>query len=712
MDLRRRTLVLLGLFLLLGAGALLALASRLAWRADEAAQEAALGERAAAAVVYLSREGSLLVRALDGLDTGAEPHATADALGVDGLVLRRPGAPPVTGGPRGEALAGTEGAGPGLHYVRVGAEVWQVARVDQADGDRVVAARVLDEGRLSGLGLLTGGRLVIGPAELGEGQLSASEPLPDGAGDLVLMRAPRTGEPLIRRIVSFGLETALIAALLATLLLGLVDRTVLRRVQRFAATTERIRAGQAEGARLPVEGADELDRLAESLNGLLTDLESTHARLRHEALHDPLTGLANRNLLLDRLTQALGRGARLPRPPVALLFLDLDRLKVINDHLGHAAGDQFLIEVGARLQACVRPGDTVARLGGDEFALVLMDIDDAQVAASRAEAVLQLLRRPILWRGTSYQMSASIGLAMAGARQDAGQLLREADMAMYEAKSGGRNRVVNYDAVLHGRLAERIAVEAALREALDAGTVEVVFQPIVRTATGEVAGYEALARWTHPTLGVVSPSHFVPIAEESQLITSVDRYVLERAVGAAVRFRSGGHAVFVAVNHSSRSMEAPDLVETVQAALARHGLPPQALVIELPEGHLARNEDRWLPRLRALADTGVGFCLEDFGLSPSSVRRFNELPIGLVKLDPSLVRTLGGQDAVARAVLGLALELGRVVVAEGVESEAERARLAELGCGLLQGYLVGRPEPEGAVLARLGVPDPPRVADA
>ncbi len=751
MGLRGTTLSVVGLLLTALFAVALTISGRLMVSSDRAAQQVATQERVRATAAEFRHDVDTLLRSAALVASRQEAQAFArgeredlptedvelalTALDVDALYVAsgvrswslgrtgrtdpaapRPIAPELLA-PLHRA-ATTAGADDSL-FTYHGGPWLAVAVPIRGEGARigtVVVARQLDDSRLAHLGHLFDGLVSLSdekPTGVAEGYLWAAAPLAheSTAGEpwsLVLQRRPRGAEVLGDQLALLGGNLLALGLLSAAIILFVVDRMVLRRLQHFSTEASRIRTGLSVRLRLPVRTNDELDRLASSVNALLDQVDATTGQLRHDALHDPLTGLANRTLLFDRIAVALGRAARSSSPHVALLFLDLDRLKVINDHLGHAAGDHFIVELARRLAAGVRPGDTVARLGGDEFAILLQDIPDGSIATARAEAVLDLVRRPMAYKGTSYNVSASVGLVVATTAHDPAGLVREADMAMYEAKAGGRNRLATYDAVLHGRLAERLAIEQALRNALENGQLEIVLQPIATAATGSLVGFEALARWEHPTLGVVPPSRFITIAEETQLVVSVDRYVLNKALAALAQLRHSGLPLSVSVNHSARAIDAADFVEYVNACLARHDVPPSALVIEITETQLTRNEERWLPRIQSLVDRGVRFALDDFGLGYSSLSRLHHVPVAVLKLDREFVQAMGtGQDAVGRAILGMAQELNRLVIAEGVETDQQRARLVELGCPLVQGYLVGTPVPLAVHLARLGLTPTP-----
>ncbi len=573
----------------------------------------------------------------------------------------------------------------------------------------LLIGRRLDAPRLDALATIAGASfdLAIDPPPPPEGQVQGVAALPPGLGgqraQVVLARPPHEPHGGTAADTALAVNLVLVSAISLGSLGILLDLRVLRRIAKFSEFAARIRQGRAESARLQVEVGDEIDELAASVNALLDQVERTTGQLRHDALHDPLTGLANRSLLADRLDVALARAARKPVPGLALLFLDLDRLKAINDHLGHAAGDHFIGVIAGRLRLAVRGGDTVARVGGDEFAVLLDDVGDVTTAVSRAEALLAAVRAPLTYQGTSYEMTASVGVAFPRADRERDRLIRDADTAMYHAKQEGRDRVAVYDEALHGRLTERLQVEHELRTALAAGQIEVWFQPIVRADDGAVVGAEALARWFHPQRGPVPPDRFVAVAEESSLVVDLDRYVLNRACGALARLRVEFPGLKVAVNQSARQLDTPDFSESIRRALADNGLEANTLHLEVTETLLSRNQDRWHAQMHSLRAEGVNFDLDDFGLGYSSLARLQALPINVIKLDRSFVAGLAtDQAAISRAIVRLALELGKEIVAEGVEHEWQVERLKELGCHLLQGYLFAKPMPEAQLREFLG----------
>ena len=439
--------------------------------------------------------------------------------------------------------------------------------------------------------------------------------------------------------------------------------------------------------------------------------EQLHARV----FTDPLTGLANR----DRLLDAVGRACRRADPPsrVAVLFLDLDDFKLVNDALGHAAGDRLLADVGERLRAATRGIDLVARLGGDEFAVLLDGLasaDDVGVVVGRVRAALSA---PVLLEGRAVPVEASVGVAHWDGAATPAELLRNADLAMYRAKRQGKNRHALYDARMHAEARERLDLASDLRAALagdpGAGAVTAAFQPIVDLATGRVVKAEVLARWTHPTRGPVPPGAFVPVAEDMGLVDALGAHMLrlgcaqlrrwQDAAAAAGRGPDGAEPVGVTVNVSGRSLDAGGVRAVVCAALAESGADPRGLTLELTESVAMRDPARVLTALTELAALGVRAALDDFGTGYSSLAYLHRYPLAVLKIDKSFVDGLDGPApdphaaALVRTVVQLARALGLQTVAEGVETAAQRDALRALGCDLGQGYLFGRPGPADAL---------------
>jgi diguanylate cyclase (GGDEF)-like protein len=431
----------------------------------------------------------------------------------------------------------------------------------------------------------------------------------------------------------------------------------------------------------------------------------------HEALHDPLTGLPNRSLFLDRMRHALARAER-GSEPVAVLFCDLDGFKTVNDSLGHRTGDRLLVMVAERLAARLGPGDTIARLGGDEFAVLLEELREPGDAARAAQGLLDSLAAPFELRDREFYVSASIGIA--AGRGDAETLLRDADLAMYRAKSRGKGRYAVYEPGMHTAVVERLELEVDLKRALEREELAVVYQPIFSLVSGSVTGVEALVRWHHPTRGVVLPESFVPLAEESGLIGELGRWVLRKAChqGALWRAKYPGHpGLGIGVNISGAQLREPGLVREVSDALAESQLDATGLTLEITETALMESFEEAIEEVDALKSLGVGLAIDDFGTGYSSLRYLRRLPLDVMKIEKSFVGGIGwpGEEPeLLRAIIDLANIFGLRVVAEGIERPEQRERLLELGCELGQGHLLGEPlDADGtdALLLRAGLLD-------
>ncbi len=428
----------------------------------------------------------------------------------------------------------------------------------------------------------------------------------------------------------------------------------------------------------------------------ISERKAFEDQLEYQALHEPLTGLPNRTLFMDRLRQALAR-ARRERSSVAVLFMDLDRFKVINDSLGHAAGDRLLSAVAKRLRACLREADTVARLGGDEFA-VLLEFNIAEGDVGKvAERVIHQLQPPFTFAGNEVFITPSIGIAFnSSADEEPQDLLRYADVAMYRAKEEGPGNWRIFDPEVDTRATRRLEMETALRRALEREELVVLYQPIVELGSGRIAGVEALLRWRHPQRGMVGPDEFIPLAEESGLIVPIGYWVMRRACAQAVAWSSteGLDPLFVSVNLSTRQFEMPDLEQEVGRILEGTGLPPARLQLEITESELMQSAGR----IRTLKDMEVRIAIDDFGTGYSSLAYLRNLPVDALKIDRSFVHGLAESpedDAIVRTVITLAAALGLEVTAEGVETAEQLAHLRELGCSEAQGYFFARPaDPE------------------
>lgn len=435
----------------------------------------------------------------------------------------------------------------------------------------------------------------------------------------------------------------------------------------------------------------------------LTDITLRRAaadEIRHLAFYDSLTSLPNRRLLLDRLQQALAGSARSKRQG-ALLFIDLDNFKILNDTRGHDKGDLLLQEVARRLIGCVREGDTVARLGGDEFVVMLEDLStNHEEAATQAETVgekiLAALNDPYRLAGHEHNSTPSIGVALFNDHQNSiDELLKQADLAMYQAKAAGRNTMRFFDPEMQAVVSARVALEADLRQGVLNNQFLLHYQPQV-DAEGRVTGAEALIRWQHPERGMVSPAAFIPLAEETGLILPLGRWVLEAACSQLFAWASRpdmAHLI-MAVNVSAHQFRQTDFVDQVRTALDRNGANPLRLKLELTESLLLEDVEGIISKMGDLKAMGVGFALDDFGTGYSSLSYLKRLPLDQLKIDRSFVHdvlTDPNDAAIAGTIVALGRSLGLSVIAEGVEEQAQRDLLAEKGCHAYQGYLFGRP---------------------
>ena len=419
--------------------------------------------------------------------------------------------------------------------------------------------------------------------------------------------------------------------------------------------------------------------------------------LAHQAVHDALTGLPNRVQVGDRLAQALARSTE-TGSEVAVLFIDLDRFKLVNDGRGHAAGDDLLVAVAKRLRRVVRSGDIVARFGGDEFVVVCEDRTAAFEASRVAGRIIDALQEPVVVDGQEIFLSASIGIAMADGTGTPESLLRDADAAMYRAKAKGRARCEFFDATMRTEALDHLETQSALHRALERDELRVFYQPIVDLASGSVSGVEALVRWEHPQHGLVSPASFIPLAEETGLIVPIGAWVLDQATAQVDRWReqSWGRSITVNVNLSARQLRQPDLIPGLMASLLASGTDPSRLCLELTETAFmddARSHREVLDGIRSL---GVGLAIDDFGTGYSSLTYLKQLPVSVLKIDQAFVRGLGkdaSDTAIVKSVIDLAHALGLVVVAEGVEDGEQVAHLRRLGCDRAQGYFFARPQP-------------------
>jgi len=431
----------------------------------------------------------------------------------------------------------------------------------------------------------------------------------------------------------------------------------------------------------------------------ISERKAAEAQLQHRAFYDPLTDLPNRALFLDRLQHLFHRSRRaLGNPLFAVLYLDLDRFKAINDSLGHQAGDELLVGTARRLERCLRPGDTLARLGGDEFTVLLDDISCEADAIGVAERIHEELAVPLDVRGYEMFTSVSVGIALSSAGYDRPEdMLRDADTAMYRAKAGGRARHQVFDGDMHQRAMSSLRLETDLRRALERQEIVPYYQPIVDLESGEVIGLEALARWRHPGLGLLPPDLFIPVAEESGLVGAIGEWMLAEACRQArdwQRKYPRRAALGISVNISPRQLAQGSLPAEVERVLGATGLDPACLTLEITESALMHNLNAGAGVIQRLHAMSVGLHLDDFGTGYSSLAYLHSFPVQALKVDRSFVSRMDGvsqQSAIVKAIVSLAGNLGMEVIAEGVETRAQADALRALCCRRGQGFLFSEP---------------------
>ncbi|MGZ8805199.1 MAG: putative bifunctional diguanylate cyclase/phosphodiesterase, partial [Microbacterium sp.] len=437
----------------------------------------------------------------------------------------------------------------------------------------------------------------------------------------------------------------------------------------------------------------------------VTERNRLEHQLRYRAFHDSLTQLANRALFADRVDHALARQARTSRL-LAVIVLDLDGFKTINDSLGHTAGDQLLVAAAHRLANQLRPGDTAARLGGDEFAVLLEDVDGVDEVTSLAERLLDVFAAPFAVQSKQLRVTASVGVTINHLGDGPEELVRNADMAMYRAKAAGKSCVRIYEPSMHDAALARLDLEAELRHALVSDDLVVHYQPTVRLGTGEICGFEALVRWQHPTRGLLAPIEFIPMAEETGIIVELGRWVLSQACtqGARWQVEHPDLDLGIAVNLSPRQLLDARLIDDISGTLADSGLRPGTLTLEITEGVFLDDRSAAVTQLQALKTLGVRVALDDFGTGYSSLSRLRELPIDLLKIDKAFIDGVADNTesiGLVEAILRMADTLALDTIAEGVEDVDQAERLALLGSEYVQGYLYSRPLPASEIAAFL-----------
>jgi len=424
----------------------------------------------------------------------------------------------------------------------------------------------------------------------------------------------------------------------------------------------------------------------------VTERKTAERRLVHDAFHDALTNLPNRALFSDLLGRSIGRARRREDYRFAVLFLDMDRFKIVNDSLGHIIGDQLLVAVARRLEGCVRPGDTVARLGGDEFTILVDDIAEVSDATRVADRILRELQRPFNLSGQEVFTSTSIGLALSETGYErADDLLRDADLAMYRAKALGKARYEVFDTAMHARAVGLLQLETDLRRALDRDEFKVHYQPIIHLQSGRIVGFEALVRWQHPQRGLVMPDDFIPVAEETGLIVPIGREVLREACRQLHEWRHGfpNLTLSVSVNLSGKQFRQPDLVEQIERVLDAWQIPPASLRLEITESIIIDNTEAAIETLSRLRAIGVRLDLDDFGTGYSSLSYLHRFEMDAIKIDRTFISAVGDRgenSAIVRTIVNLARNLELDVIAEGVETPEQVAILRALDCELVQGH--------------------------
>ena len=642
---------------------------------------------------FVATDGAL---ACSSADSSGASHASApwvpDLAEVDGMFSSEPFLDDVTGkravafvvpvdGPAGARLGGV---------VIVAPTVGVADRLAEVFGDRNEFTYALTDGPSANV-LSVGDGLNAVDDPMGDaGYITASRPVAGTSWELHAGIDPAVALAPTRSVLVRGalLGVAVLAVLLASL--AVVNRRIVAPLRRLTALAGDAGPGVADQL-AQVRGPREIVRLASRHAEAVEARERYEAQLAHKELHDPLTGLPNRALVAERLNHSLEHGSR-SQGHVAVVFIDLDRFKLVNESLGHTVGDDVLIAMTQRLRQLVRAGDTLGRFGGDEFVIVR---DGAHGSEDLAAQVLACVAEPFHLSDTVVRLTASVGVASAASNHSATDLIRDAHAAMYLAKDEGRGRWKVFEARMHDRAAARLSLETELRFALERDQLRVVYQPKVDLHTGNVIGAEALLRWDHPALGAVAPDVFVPVAEEIGIMVPIGRFVLGEACRQAVSWERDGNAIPVSVNVSGRQFDDHDLAAEVQEVLTETGLPATHLCLEITETLLMSDTVRSTQIMRDIHTMGVQLSIDDFGTGYSSLAYLHRFAFDELKIDRAFIDgiiEIPGQRSLVEATIAMAKALGLAVVAEGVETEAQAELLRTLGCDIAQGYLYAPPQ--------------------
>ncbi|PKL94774.1 MAG: bifunctional diguanylate cyclase/phosphodiesterase [Betaproteobacteria bacterium HGW-Betaproteobacteria-13] len=522
---------------------------------------------------------------------------------------------------------------------------------------------------------------------------TVTQTLQDSPAIITVGGPTRLGEERKLTYMTVGMNALVLVMVALAGIYMILNLHVLRRLKRFSGLADRHQKEGGNGIRWPIQGNDEFDSLARSLNGLMTEVESQNGNLRHLADHDPLTGIGNRRLILARLEAVQNRGQHgVGGGGSSLLLIDLDGFKLINDGLGHAAGDHVLREVAARIVSLVRRYDTPARIGGDEFTILLEDVSVAE-AMRFAKRLALSLEEPILFEEHALRVSASGGVSSVGVTLAPAEVLRNADLAMYEAKRRGKAQFATFDISMLDAAARKMQLELALKVALDRRDLDVWFQPIVEANSGRAVGMEALARWSLDG-NFVPPGEFVAIAEDTGLIVRLGQFVFDQ-VGEAMQGLCRLYPELqCSVNLSVAQFHRTGLVKDIRETFDRYSVPASAVRLELTESMLVEAGSAIVPVMRELIGLGYHFHLDDFGTGYSSLDRLRNLPFHSLKIDRSFIVGLcAGNDVMARNIANIGKELGMEIIAEGVEQPEELEQLRQIGCDFIQGFYFAKPMP-------------------